>query len=165
MHLRKTITNISHQPLYVYVCSHTTSQVEQKTISLTFASIVIVQLRNLHRPHLRPPPDHHHQHDDNFYPNHKTTSSKTKQERPEDSYATSSRHDSSSSDQRRDLDALLAGMSSSQDSDHLIAALQGSGDWRDPANTKRKRRSHRSGVGVSLSGRFGTILEEDDDSL
>ncbi|KAJ4389122.1 hypothetical protein N0V93_006584 [Gnomoniopsis smithogilvyi] len=61
-------------------------------------------------------------------------------------------------DDQKQLDALLAGISSSPESDHLIATLQGAG-WRDPANTKRKRRSMNGGL------RFGTILEEDDDSL
>lgn len=61
-------------------------------------------------------------------------------------------------DDQKHLDALLAGISSSPESDHLIATLQGAG-WRDPANTKRKRRSMNAGL------RFGTILEEDDDSL
>lgn len=61
-------------------------------------------------------------------------------------------------DDQKHLDALLAGISSSPESDHLIATLQGTG-WRDSANTKRKRRSMNGGL------RFGTILEEDDDSL
>lgn len=61
-------------------------------------------------------------------------------------------------DDQKQLDALLAGISSGPESDHLIATLQGAG-WRDPANTKRKRRSMNAGL------RFGTILEEDDDSL
>lgn len=64
-------------------------------------------------------------------------------------------------EEQKQLDALLAGISSSPESDHLIATLQGAG-WRDPANTKRKRRS--MGRGLAASGRFGTILEEDDDS-
>lgn len=66
--------------------------------------------------------------------------------------------ESEDDDDQKHLDALLAGISSSPESDHLIATLQGAG-WRDPANTKRKRRPMNAGL------RFGTILEEDDDSL
>lgn len=59
----------------------------------------------------------------------------------------------------QELDALLAGISSSPESDHLlITALQG---WPDRPNTKRKRQA----LGGGLRSRFGTILEEDDDSL
>ncbi|KAF3760207.1 hypothetical protein M406DRAFT_334883 [Cryphonectria parasitica EP155] len=71
--------------------------------------------------------------------------------------------------ERKDFDALLAGISSEPESDQLIAALQsagGGGGWRDSPNTKRKRRS-ASGLGGGGSGlaRFSTILEEEDDSL
>lgn len=60
-----------------------------------------------------------------------------------------------------DIDSLLAGISSSPDSDNLLA-LAG---WRDAPNTKRKRGSaSRMGGGAGAS-RFSTILEEDDDSF
>lgn len=60
-----------------------------------------------------------------------------------------------------DIDSLLAGISSSPDSDNLFA-LTG---WRDAPNTKRKRMStSRMGGGAGPS-RFSTILEEDDDSF
>lgn len=65
----------------------------------------------------------------------------------------------------KELDLLLAGISSSPESDHLLALAGSGAGWRDPPNTKRKRRS-ASGVGLGVgASRFSTILEEDDDSL
>ncbi|CAN8095813.1 unnamed protein product [Discula destructiva] len=105
-----------------------------------------------------------------------TTTTTAKKQPPEDTGSPYDTHSRNTSDgQLEDLDALLAGISSSPDSDHLIAALQGDGGgggsrWRDPANTKRKRRAVGGGGGsgeggLFMSRRFGTILEEDDDSL
>lgn len=72
--------------------------------------------------------------------------------------------------EQRELELLLANLSS-PDSDlggreATLAALTGSGGWRDRPNTKRKRRSASGlGIGGLGSSRFHTILEEDDDSL
>ncbi|ROW09048.1 hypothetical protein VMCG_02780 [Cytospora schulzeri] len=60
--------------------------------------------------------------------------------------------------EQENLDALLARLDYTQDSDLGSLTTRRSTGWRDSPNTKRKRRS-------AAALRIGTILEEDDDSL